>query len=401
MKKVRDPIHNYIALELQALRLVDTPRFQRLRNIHQLGTARLVYPGANHTRFEHSLGVYHLAQHASESLGLGDEGLEVRLAGLLHDVGHGPFSHLSETLLEEHLGKSHAEISEDLVRRGSLREPVEEVGADPDRVADLLRGRGVLGELVAGEIDVDRLDYLVRDGHYTGVSTGVDLEGLVDRLTIADDHLALREGGLHAAEALLTTRFLMAGTVYLHHAARVSETMLERAIHIAVRGGEIGGEELAAMDDVALVARLRESETDARALMAAVETRRLHKVAYEASLEHVGPVEAERLAGDRGARDALADAVAEAAGVPTGTVLVDAPEPPVLPEGDVRVLLHDGALVPLRERSQLVAILSPAYLDSWRLRVLAPPPAREAVGLAAQEVLEDAGTSEGSWTPTA
>ncbi len=385
MKKVRDPIHDYIHLEPAAVALVDTVPVQRLRHVRQLGTARLVYPGANHTRFEHSLGAYHVAGVASASLGLEDPaGLEVRAAALLHDVGHGPFSHLSEDLLREHLGRDHVEASATLVQEDPLAGVLEAHGADPKRVAALLGGEGALGELVAGELDVDRMDYLVRDGHYTGVDTGVDLERIVEAMEARGNHLVLLEEGVQAAEALLTARFLMYGTVYLHHAARVSEAMLERALEMELAEGALDAGELARMDDVDVTAHLRSATTGARGFMEAVDARELLKVAREVPFREVGEAEARRLAGDRAARRTLEVEVAEAAGVDPSHVILDAPPAPRLREGSVPVVDDGGDVAPLAERSQLVSILSEAYLDHWRLRIICPEEAREAVAAASR-----------------
>ncbi|HLE95862.1 MAG TPA: HD domain-containing protein, partial [Candidatus Thermoplasmatota archaeon] len=223
MKRVRDPIHDYIPLDAAALAIVDRPEFQRLRRIRQLGTAALVYPGANHARFEHSLGAQHVARLACEAIGLkADDALEVRLAALLHDVGHGPFSHLTDNVMRDLGGFSHAEVSAERART-TFSDALAAHGADPKRVAELVRGRGALGELVASDLDVDRMDYIVRDAHYTGVDVGVDLGRLVHEMRLTPKGVALSLGALQAAEMLLVTRYMMYTTVYLHPTCRVGE----------------------------------------------------------------------------------------------------------------------------------------------------------------------------------
>ena len=172
MATIKDSVHDHIAVEGVAEDLLDTPPVQRLRRIRQLGTAELVYPSANHTRFEHSLGVYHLATRALDQLGIGGRQAErVRAAAVLHDVGHSPFSHNLEELVARRTGRMHDEI-DDILESGEVARVLALHDIDPGRVAGLVAGEGELGQLVAGELDVDRMDYLVRDAHHTGVPYG-------------------------------------------------------------------------------------------------------------------------------------------------------------------------------------------------------------------------------------
>ena len=228
-KTIKDAVHDHIRVDEFALDLLDTPEMQRLRHVRQLGTAYLVYPSANHTRFEHSLGVYHLAVQALDNLGVaGTERDEVRAAALLHDVGHTPFSHNTEDVIEKHVGKRHDEVED--VLEGNVACVLEERGLSPERVAALIRGEGRYGQLVSGELDVDRMDYLVRDAHHTGVPYGtIDNRRLVLELDFVGDELVLGEGNVQTAEALLLARALMHPTVYSHHVARISKAMLKRA----------------------------------------------------------------------------------------------------------------------------------------------------------------------------
>ncbi|PHQ40571.1 phosphohydrolase, partial [Halorubrum persicum] len=171
MKAIKDSVHGHVRLGDLATELVDTPAFQRLRHIKQLSTVRLVYPSANHTRFEHSLGVYHLARGAVDGLGLdADTAAHVRAAALLHDIGHGPYGHQTEGVIRRATGRDHDDIAWLLTDADrEVCQVLERNGLDPDRVASLIAGEGRLGDLVSGELDVDRMDYLVRDAHHTGV----------------------------------------------------------------------------------------------------------------------------------------------------------------------------------------------------------------------------------------
>ncbi|HVL49093.1 MAG TPA: HD domain-containing protein [Candidatus Thermoplasmatota archaeon] len=388
MKKIRDPIHNYIEVDDAALAVINTPRFQRLRRVHQLGTANLVYPGANHSRFEHSLGAYHLARLAGRALGVpADEALDLALAALLHDVGHGPLSHLTDRILRESFGHEHVGISRALVLGEPFRDALAARGADPVRVADLLVGKGRLGELIAGAIDVDRMDYLVRDGHYTGVNIGVDLHRLVHEFRLTRDGLALHVSGLAAAEMLLTTRFMMYTTVYFHPTCRIAEGMQERALMLAVEAGEIEPRALPTLDDAEVLVALRRSATPARGLQEALDRRDLMKLASAFAADEIAPEALGPLVDHPAAAARAEAAIASRAGVPPHAVIVDAAEPPVAAPPDVRVVDDDGNVTSLADASHLVAHLGEAQRDHWRLRVFAWAADRPRVARAARDVL--------------
>ncbi|MFM7362577.1 MAG: HD domain-containing protein [Cyanobium sp.] len=247
-----DPLHGAIQLdrsdpaEAMAMDLIDTAPFQRLRRIRQLGTAFLTFQGAESSRFTHSLGVLHLARHALRHLERLEPALAVQraplyAAALLHDVGHGPFSHSGE----EMYGMRHESWSGRLIREHpALRDRLESqrVGLATE-VADLLEhGRhpvGALKALVSSQLDCDRLDYLLRDSHSTGTSYGqLDLERILAALTLAPDgSLALHPKGLMAVEHYLVVRQLMYRTVYNHRLNVVSTWLLRRAVGVARRLG--------------------------------------------------------------------------------------------------------------------------------------------------------------------
>ena len=262
MKLVHDPVHGGIELDDFAVKLVDTPEFQRLRRITQLGLAFLVYPSARHTRFEHSLGTFHIARLIRGRNPEIDEG--VVYAALLHDLGHYPFSHTLECLFPRHEENTrwlirHGEIGDVLKERFSLRE-----------------FRRLLSHpLVSGDIDSDRMDYLVRDAYYTGVAYGiVDLERLVRNLRWDGERLVLEEKGIMAGQNLLLARSMMYPTVYQHHTVRIASAMLCKAAELE----GISPRDVRLMDEVDLIARLRGSEKpEVRELIGAIETRRLYK----------------------------------------------------------------------------------------------------------------------------
>lgn len=386
--RVRDPIHNYIVLDELGRELVDTPRVQRLRRIHQLGTGSLVYPGANHTRFEHSLGAYHLAGLASHALGLADDDRRaIQAAALLHDVGHGPFSHTADGLYRDYLGRTHEDVSVEAVRKGAVADALDRHGVAPDRVAALIRGEDPLASIVSGDIDVDRMDYLVRDSHYTGVSIGVDLARLIHGLVMTPRGLAIDERALAAAEMLLVTRVQMYAAVYFHRTLRIAERMIERAFRLALDAGEIKPEQLSTMDDIAATMLLRHSKTEAWRWMLAVDQRKLFKVALEEPMGDFREDAVHDLAESHARQSALEARIAAGLGLAPGDVILDVPEPPALPEYNARVRRADGALQELAQASSLARSLGAAQRDHWRLRVIVPPSRRADAAPVAGRIL--------------
>ncbi len=383
MASIRDPIHGSIHLDDWVIPLIDHREFQRLRRVQQLGTAHLVYPGANHRRFEHSLGAYHLAGEIATSLGLDPEdAATVRAGALLHDIGHGPFSHAFEELWE---GR-HEDIGIDLVRWGPLGDLLRQGGLDPVKVAQLIAGEGPLAKVVSGALDADRMDYLLRDAHYTGVRTSVDPDRLLRVLERDETHgTVLRESGLLSAESLLTMRFLMYPAVYLHHTVRASERMLQAAIAHAA-GEHFTMDEAARDTDDALLHRLRAAGGASQELVSRLDDRRLYKRAWEVCPAETDSAAVRDLAQDLTLRDRFEAEVAEAAGLPAHQVLLDAPHQPRFREMDLQVKRRDGALVPIREASQLVRALDSARSDHWRFWVFAPKQHLGVVGEAARKV---------------
>jgi HD superfamily phosphohydrolase len=378
-KRVKDPIHDFIAVEPYALALLDRPELQRLRYVRQTGTAHLVYPGANHTRFEHSLGCHHLSQVAADALDLDDHTARtLGAATLLHDVGHGPFSHTSEIVTQARTGVSHEERSVDLIH-DAFAEPLERNGIDPDEVERVILGDHRHKALVSGPLDVDRIDYLLRDGHYTGVATSVDALRLMATVQMHERQVVTARDGLAAAESLLVTRFAMHSAVYYHHTCRAGELLLERAMLELVDDAEVTSEELARMDDYQLLGRLRREDSRAGQMARRVLERRLPKVAFEVPYRALETRWIKANAGDLERLLDLERRIAEIAEVPRHHVQVDAPEPPTLPEVDARILGRDDEVRPLSEASTLVRSLASAAQDHWHFRVYAPEEHREAV----------------------
>ncbi|NLX48934.1 MAG: HD domain-containing protein [Methanospirillum sp.] len=388
-KSVRDPVHGYIEVEPPLLPVVDAPLLQRLRQVRQLGFAYLVYPGANHTRFEHSLGAMHLARRLCEHLGL-DPGttLTVTAAALLHDAGHGPYSHATEPFLLALIGRGHQEIRE-IVETSGLDRLLAGIGVDPGEVCRLVSGDHPLAGIIQGELDVDRMDYLLRDAHYTGVPYGtVDAERLIRSVRMTGHGLAIDEGGIAAAESLLVARTLMRPSVYFHHVARIAEGMFTLALdlHLETPGGAGEAAALLASDDGGCMqALLRSPHPGCRELAERIMARRLYKRAVWVGRDQVNWAALPAGPGIAWNRE-TAGAIAESAGVEPGEVIVDAAPFPRDLSMEVRIRSGSGTL-PLDQCSPMVATLNETRRGQWRLGVYAPPAAVERVAASAVEHL--------------
>ena len=383
MATIKDSVHDHIEIEGVAEALLDTPTVQRLRHIKQLGTVQLVYPSANHTRFEHSLGVYHLANRALGELGIeGRQAERIRAAALLHDVGHGPFSHNIEELTHRYTGKYHDDVDE-LLESGAVGEILRDHDLDPGHIAGLVAGDGQFGQLVSGELDVDRMDYLVRDAHHTGVPYGtIDTERLIRELTFVDGELVLDAGNVQTAESLLLARALMNPTVYMHPVARISKAMLRRATERLIEETAIDADRVRRMDDHDLLVALRNTpETEGFAER--YGSRRLLKRAVWAELQHVPD---QLLDADHDAIQEFESTIADRAELPATDVIVEIPDEPTMRESTSRVVVG-GEIRDLGAQSPLVSALRTAQRGQWRLGVYTRSGATDRVGRIAAEAL--------------
>ena len=287
---VRDPLWNNIRLDPEALAVVDTAAVQRLRYVRQLGHAFLVYPGATHSRFEHALGAYHLARRLLAQVeDAGDARVEpadrvrLKLAALLHDIGHYPFSHaLEEAGLPHHEVLAGRQLASD-----GLAQRLAELDAPAERLLPLIQGtaREPLAGLVSGSLDVDKLDYLSRDAWMCGVPYGViDVDRLLTSLTVASDPdgrrtLALHEKGLAALESLLFAKYQMYRNVYWHHAVRSATAMFKRLVRRAIATAQLEPAAVAVATDDGLIHDLMQRDTTG--LARRLRERRLAKRALD------------------------------------------------------------------------------------------------------------------------
>ena len=412
MKVIHDSVHGSIRLEKGFVELLSTPEMQRLSGIRQLGLGYLVFPGANHTRLEHSLGTYHIAGLISDALGL-DEGSkkEVMAAAMLHDIGHGPFSHALEVSLKTKRGVDHMDITKRLIT-GEMRldvdgldgesipEILESMDVDPESVASLVKESSreywpgpdiddIKASIIHGPIDADQLDYLMRDAHYTGVAHGtIDIERLMQTLMIRENRVVIDRSGVTAAEGILVARALMYSSVYFHRTVRIAEMMLNRGVM------EMGVEpvEIQMMNDCMLMHSMMSYGGFPRRMALSLIYRRLYKKSFSMELASLTPEERKGLAEWSDRIDELEGEIARRAGVDRREVMVDIPGKDILISeprmNETEVIVWDeGSLNPISRYSTLPRALRRRNVHRWGVLVACPEEHVERVRKAARYVI--------------
>ena len=387
LEVIRDPLWDNIRLEPAAAAAMDTPAVQRLRYVRQLGHAFLVYPGATHSRFEHALGAYHLTRRALATLEeRGDlatvpeeERLAVRLAALLHDIGHYPFSHA----LEEAGFPSHEALGVRRLGEGELGALLRSIGGDAfiARIAGIIQGDHVspLGGLISGSLDLDKIDYLSRDARQCGVPYGtVDVDRLLASLCLVTDGAGHRAVGVHekgvsALESLLFAKYQMYRNVYWHHAVRSATCMFKRAVRTAVASGQLDPTSVADATDGSLTTAMQAHDTTG--LTTALQRRQLHKRALDLPASEV-PDLPSWIWDDPDALERAEDALAADLGLPPGGALIDFPARSSMLSVDLPLLTRGGRVEQLTDEGRagqlgLPRIAAELYRSARRLRIFA------------------------------
>ncbi len=430
MKTVHDPIHGSISIEGFFVDIMDRPEMQRLHSVKQLGLGNIVFPGANHTRFEHCMGVYHLSGRMSKALGLDEEDdLAVRSAGFLHDICHAPFSHTLEGILEETTESNHMDLARDLIfgriptfmERDRDKfdgiEPIsqllEDNGVSAEQVCDLIAyprsdmgglhsqdgdsyfsSKDYLHQIIHGPVDSDQMDYLLRDSHYTGVTHGtIDMDRLLSQMIRYNDKMVLRKGGIVAAEGLMVSRILMHSAVYYHRTVRAVELMMVKAVEEAMEQGE-DMSELHLMTDADLIAKLISCGGKASSMTRDLIYRRIYKKAYSlyhGSISEDDISELLRYSGNEGRRT-LEEQIARRAGIDRSEVVADVqPKQMLLSSlkiGKTDVLILDnGRVRSLASISPLARSLQSRMPFDFAVMISAPKGKEEIVRKAAKSVI--------------
>lgn len=417
--ELNDPIHGFIGLTELESKVINSKPYQRLRRIKQLSGGHFVYPAAEHTRFGHCIGAMFLAGLIGKKLlgpmNLGEKTLqEVRISGLLHDMGHGPFSHVFEESLIERRGWNHEDVTEWIIRESEVGDLLEDNGISKNRIANLVRGRretkndSVVSSIVAGQVDADKMDYLIRDSFYCGVNYGlVDIHRLINSLEVSDDlTLEFDIAARGALEAFLVARYEMFLNVYYHKTVRSVEVMLVKLMNAA--DSVLGltsfstPEEFLELDDMSLISRIRKidpSESDdakeAVTMVNMLDSRILYKSVFEKVL-HTEDRFVSKILTKRRVRESIQDEIAALAGVPADEVIVDVPTLPSVPYNphqlnpmEIRIfeMIDDKKVSHNLSEYSNIAEMMKVYLDV--IRVYTFDRNRRKVGQAAREVFQE------------
>jgi HD superfamily phosphohydrolase len=409
--EIKDPVHGYVYITEAEKEIIDSFPVQRMRRLRQLAGSEYVYPGANHTRFEHCVGVMFLAGRVTENphvshLLTEDEAGMVCVAGLLHDVGHGPFSHVFEHLLDKKLGKTHEDMTRWIVQTSELKDLLNNVGYESLDIAKLSTGmlhkpqKAFMDQIISSAVDVDKLDFIVRDTYHTGAEYGyIDIFRLIHALDVLDEDLAVDLGALSALESLMIARIESFKSIYFHRVGRAAQIMLALAMEKADE--ELGlssfktAEEYLAMDDYTVWTMLKNCNKS-KGIIEDLEKRRMLKCAYERTFYEKDAM-VSNVFSRQAHREQLQVDIAKQAKIEAETVIIDVPTVPSVPyhhsalvdAAEIPVFYRtDGEKVPqkISEISRIIETLR-GFMNI--LRVYTVEENRDAVSNAAAKILGD------------
>ena len=342
---IKDTVFGYIVISHPIKEIIDSYPVQRLRRIRQLAGSEYVYPTATHVRFAHSLGVMHLAEqlimNLAKSIEVTDELIRrIKVAALLHDVGHGPFSHIFEALLLNYLDKTHEDMTSWIIKESELAETLEKQGLDPKEISLLAVGKletsneNYLNQIIASAVDVDSMDYIVRDSHFSGAEYGfVDIFRLIYTMDIFNGDLAVNVAALSTLEAFLLARYESFKSIYFHKTSRAVQIMLEQALDKAK--DELGlidfdtPQDYLKWDDNTTWAALHNSK-NANSIIQDIERRKLIKVAYEQT-SHMKNGMVPSILTKNTIRKQIEDEIAEEIKIDPEFIWIDVPTLPSVP----------------------------------------------------------------------
>ena len=412
-KIIRDSIHGDIKLNGIFRELLDSAELQRLSSIKQLGLAHLVFPGAHHTRLEHSLGTYHMSSMIADILGLSDDITNyLCCASLLHDIGHGPFSHTLESILRERYNVDHVDLTEKLVlgtydifQDGEIRvldqlqtvsTILESSDIEQSNIVDIIRGyqkiHPFLGELLNSVVDVDQIDYLLRDSFYTGVAYGmIDSQRFTQTIEIYNNHLALNRKGVGVVENILMARALMYSSVYFHKTVRIAELMLSKAMESIP---DMHPFDFFRLTDAELIEMMKGKGGFQHEIITRLKYRRLFKQVYvmppqkrnEKRMELLKQLE------DNNFRRSMEARFEDELSIPEGHVIIDVPmvdllaAEPRIKEIDMPVIEDDDVKM-LTTYTPVAAAIGMRKIPDWDLMILSDEKNRSMIAKKAHKIL--------------
>ncbi len=415
--EIKDPVHGYVYITEAEKNIIDSYPMQRQRRLRQLAGAEYVYPSANHTRFEHSIGTMYLAGRMTENPNLSqilneEEAQRIRIAALLHDVGHGPFSHIFEHLLVKFLNKTHEDMTTWIIQKSELKDIIRDIGYDPNKMGKLAvgmlhePGKAFIDQIIRSAVDVDKLDFIVRDTYHTGAAYGyVDIFRLIHMLDVLEENLAIEiPGALSALESFILARFESFKSIYFHRVGRAAQIMLATAMEEAK--DELGlvnfrtSKDYLALDDYTVWTMLKNCRKSKR-IIENLERRKLLKWAYERTF-YVRNKEISSIFSNEEIRMQIRNQISSEAGVKPGSVVIDVPTLPSVPYRHSVLLepmeipafykTREGEKVPQRlsDVSGIIDVLK-GFINI--LRVYTDENNRQKVRIAAEKLLGGAPSS--------
>lgn len=362
--EIKDPVHGYVYISEAEKNVIDSYPMQRLRRLRQLAGSEYVYPAANHTRFEHCVGVMFLAGKVLENPNISnlissDEADHCRIAALLHDTGHGPFSHVFEQLLLKELDKTHEDITSWVIEKSEIGDKLSKMGYNARDISGLAvgkmqkPGRAFLDQIISSGIDVDKQDFIVRDTYHTGAEYGfIDIYRIIHALDVLGENLAVELGALSALEVFMIARIESFKSIYFHRVGRAAQIMLASAMEKA--NSELGltafktPEEYLALDDYTVWSALRKCPAS-KVIINNLERRKMLKCAYERTFYDKDTV-ISNIFGRESYRQQMQQEIAKEAAVNVDSVIIDVPTVPSVPYH--HAVLMENMEIPVFSKSQ-------------------------------------------------
>ena len=412
-KIIRDPIHGDIKLDGLFLDLIEAPEIQRLYNIKQLGLAHLVFPGAHHSRLEHSLGTYYVSCKVSDNLNLEKNERDlIACAALLHDIGHGPFSHTLEYILRDTLNIDHIDLTEKLIfgestifdekeknyiDSPSVFEILIEHNINQKEISNIIRGKinrkPYLSQLLNSSIDVDQLDYLVRDAYYTGVAYGaIDIDRFIQTLIINKGSLAVLKKGIGVIENILMARALMYSSVYFHRTVRIAELMLSKSIELI---DNLDPLEFIKKTDFELLSDLKNKGPYQHEIVTRLKYRKLFKQAYAFSgvYSNGNQLNVIKKLKDLKARRQKEQELEEFLKIPKGHVIIDVPffelrqAEPRIENIDMRIVDENNKIKTLDDYTPVAKAIKKRTIPDWNIMIITDEKYKDQVSKKAEKFL--------------
>ncbi|MFQ6086217.1 MAG: HD domain-containing protein [Candidatus Bathyarchaeia archaeon] len=402
--EIKDPLYGYISISELDRRLIDTYPVQRLKRIKQLAGSEYVYPSANHTRFEHCLGVMHLANRLTSNVNvaanLEDKAEEIRIACLLHDVGHGPFSHVFEALLQR-FGKSHEDLSTWVIERSEVADIIDEAGYDPKEISKLSIGKSgnhIADQFIRSSIDVDKMDFIVRDNYHTGAGYGnVDVSRIIDAIDVLEENLAVNINSISALEAFLIARMESFRTIYFHRTSRAAQLMLAEALLLAQEDLSFldlkSVEEYLRLDDYTTWSLLEKCDR-CKGILERLKKRDLLKCCYDSEFYSKRKIVSRVFSSDE-IRGKFRRDISDLSKVPEDKIFIDVPTLPTVPYRhsiqlkpmEIPIFREEEGMKTSMRASEVSPVIESLRVFLSALRVYTDTEHREEVRRAARKVL--------------